>query len=226
MHEDGCREVISMMLQFFKSKAIVRYGAFFGLLTASVCFQGPCSVAEAQHVFQGDMKTFVMAVDPKGGAVIAAAAPDYDRNAKTGSPLSTVGPVMIGEKGVVGDNAKSGWVNMSTWGKYTDRDIGAETYILFEGVSFWITSGGARWSDFQVVRAFAAKREDDGRISPSKNQIAVTTGIREKSKGVNEPVIMVADKVKLVPVMSGLTNLYFHEEESAGPMKKSKKHVK
>ena len=165
------------------------------------------------------MTTYVAAVDGKGAEVIAAAATDYDRVTRKGSPLRTAGAVGLDDKGiVVGDNAKSGWINVPTWGRYTKPGASVPQYVVLQGVSFWINMCGKHWSDFEVKRALLANLNQDGTIDPTSQVVSVSIGMKESAQLGNQPVVVIDGKYNLVPDVRSLLNIFFVEEsKSAKP---------
>jgi len=137
--------------------------------------------------------------------ILGAVAMDFDRNTNKGSSLSSVGPVSFQNGFVGGKNAKSGWVNISAIGYYTDPATGAEVEIVLSGVSFWVNQGGKNWWDFEVKKAYLK--------SDKTKEVNVTAKIEKAPKGGNRPVVIVEGKYKLVAVAKSLDQVYFEAEK-------------
>ncbi|MBM3321680.1 MAG: hypothetical protein FJY73_13540 [Candidatus Eisenbacteria bacterium] len=158
-----------------------------------------------RHVFVGEMTTFIRAMSQDGRAkVISAAHPSYDPSAMTNPPLSGVGVVYLDDKGIVkGDNAKSGWLDMVAWGKYTNRTTGKTEDVKFTGVSFWVNRSGRNWWQFRVA----------GAVSQGENaeSLEISTHMEELGGGTKRPVILVEGKYRLIPQVTSLGDITFVE---------------
>lgn len=159
-----------------------------------------------KHSFVGNMYEYVRARSSDGHSkIIAAVHVNYNPEAQKHPSLSTAGIVQLNEKGIVeGKNAKSGWVKIPTWGSYTNASTG-EIVKIELNVSFWINEGGKNWLSFMINKASLRAKQKVNNIWLQMEQLA---------RRINQPVILIDGKYKLVPNIHSLGDITFVEERS------------
>jgi hypothetical protein len=136
--------------------------------------------------------------------IISIARLDYNWKTGEGSGLSGI-TMYLNNLGICGDKeAKSGWINIDTWGYYTDA-TGKEKKVLLKKVCFWINDGGKNWWDFTINKALLNGMEE--------KPIIFSTKIEKLSEDKNQPIVIIEGKYKLVPVVSDLYQIVFKQKK-------------
>jgi hypothetical protein len=156
-------------------------------------------VAQGQYSFSGDMKRMVSGItSDRTGMIISIAASDYDAQTDEGTALSTLGPISLGNNGVVlGKKTKSGWVNFGHSGDYTGLVPKKTVTVELSGVSFWVNDGGRNWLTFEV-----------GSATLDGDNVDVKTGIEHLPSGGTRPWVLLAGKYRLSVSILDLTHLH------------------
>jgi hypothetical protein len=129
--------------------------------------------------------------------IVSIAASDYDAKTDEGTALSTLGPISLGNNGIVlGKKAKSGWVNFGHSGEYSGLVPGKTVTIELSGVSFWANDGGRNWLTFEV-----------GSATLNGDDVDVKTGIERLASGGNRPWVLLSGKYRLVVSVVDLMHL-------------------
>jgi hypothetical protein len=135
--------------------------------------------------------------------VVSIAKLDYNWKTGEGSGLSGI-TMYLNNLGICGDKeAKSGWINIDTWGFYNDAN-GKENKVLLKKVCFWVNSGGNNWWVFSVDKALL--------MGLAEKPLIFSTKIEKLSEDKNRPIILIEGKYKLIPVVTSLDNIVFKQK--------------